>query len=375
MKKDQVIIIGSGPAGLACAAHLNNLNIQYRILEKSDNIGNTWKNHYDRLHLHTNKSSSALPFVRFGPKISKYPARDDVVAYLKKYCRSLNINPILNCEVAKVTKKDDVWHVTSNQGTFLSDKVIIATGNTNQPKMITKKGLNTFPGEVVHSSRYRNGSKYRGKKVLVVGFGNSACEIAICLREHGALPSMSVRSAVNVIPRDILGIPVLKIGILQSKLSPRLADKINKPLITLLIGDIEKQGLKKLPYGPTEQIVKHHQIPLLDIGTMQLIRNKEITVYGEILEVNNSNVHFENDQHESFDAIIMGTGYETGISNFLDISDERMGDIRKPISKRKMFGAEGLYFCGYFVSPTGMLREINIESGMITKHIAELNQL
>jgi indole-3-pyruvate monooxygenase len=85
---------------------------------------------------------------------------------------------------------------------------------------------------------------------LVVGFGNSGGEIAIDLWEHGARPSLAVRSPVNVIPRDLLGIPILAIGILQSKLPPRWADALNAPHLRVVMGDLTRYGLRKLPQGP-----------------------------------------------------------------------------------------------------------------------------
>ncbi len=130
------------------------------------------------------------------------------------------------------------------------------------------EGINSFTGEIIHSSQYKNGKAFPCKKLLVVGFGNSACEQAICLHEHGAYPSLSVRSPVNVLPRDVLGFPVLEIGKLTSLFPSRIADKINAPLIRILVGDITKLGLKKSGYGPREQIEKQKRIPLLDIGTI-----------------------------------------------------------------------------------------------------------
>ena len=120
---------------------------------------------------------------------------------------------------------------------------------------------------------------------MVVGFGNSACEIAIDLYEQGAKPSMAVRSPVNVIPRDVFGIPVLELSLAMNSLPPRFADTINAPLLRLLVGDITKLGLKKLPYGPLEQIQKNASIPLLDIGTIKHIRQGHIRIHDDIDQI------------------------------------------------------------------------------------------
>src|SRR4029079_19122278 len=150
------------------------------------------------------------------------------------------------------------------------------------------KGMETFPGKILHSYGYKTARDFTGQNVLVIGFGNSACEIAIDLYEQAAMPSMSVRSAVSIVPRDIAGIPVLEISMLMRGLSPRVADAINAPLIRLLVGNINKLGLKKLPYGPLEQIVKDGGAPVLDIGTIGHIRKGHIKVLGEIDHIDGS---------------------------------------------------------------------------------------
>ncbi len=371
LKNVSTLIVGASAAGLSCAAHLRRRNIAFNIIEKQNHVGHAWRNHYDRLHLHTNKASSNLPFVKFSGETSKYPSRQQVVEYLKNYCDTLEIQPSFNVSAKKISKSQNNWITETDQGTLVSKNLIVCTGNTNIPRMVKKDGMDTFPGKIIHSSAYKNGKEFKGKNVLIIGFGNSACEIAICLSEHGAQPSLSVRSPVNVIPRDILGIPVLQLGILQSRLSPKFADTLNKPLLKLLIGDIEKYGLRKLPYGPIEQIVRDHQIPLLDIGTMALIKQETIRVFGDVTRIDNDIIHFENSKEGQFDAIIMATGYNTGLDRVLTLTAERRADLKLNIRKRKHFGEENLYFCGYYVAPTGMLREIKLESELIASKICD----
>ncbi len=365
----EVMVIGASAAGLACAACLKSNGIDYEIIEKHDKVGHAWRNHYDRLHLHTPKSSSALPGLKFPRSIPKYPARNQVVEYLERYCTEMGISPHFNTEAQKIHKDKGVWSVQTSNRTFTSNYVVVASGNTNEPNRISKKGLDSFTGQIVHSSEYKNGGIFRGKKVLVIGFGNSACEIAICLHEHGAKPFMSVKSPVNVIPRDILGFSVLQIGTLTDALPPRIADAINKPILDLLIGDITKFGLKKLPYGPKEQISRDHRIPLLDIGTLELIRKGEVIIFPDIEKIEGSNIFFVDGRSKDFDAIIMATGYKTALDKFIELEGERLQDIQKPVKKRNLFGKDRLYFCGFYVSPNGMLREMGIEAKTIARDI------
>ena len=138
-----------------------------------------------------------------------------------------------------------------------------------------------------------------------------------------------------------------------------------------MVGDIEKYGLKKLPYGPREQIIKHNRIPLLDIGTMDLIKKGHISVYGDIIEVKEKEILFDEDKKGSFDVILMATGYDDGLVDWIDFGHGQEEDIRKDVRKRKMLGKDAIYFCGYYVSPTGMIREVKIESKHIVNHLKQ----
>jgi len=371
MDSTYVIVIGAGAAGLASAACLQKEGIDFIVLEKQPKVATGWGNHYDRLHLHTSKKSSALPFKNFDPSVPKYPGRQQVVDYLENYARELNIHPWFNTEVLSVKREGQNWITSANNGVWRSGSVIVATGLNHEPNLPSLNGMSSFNGKVLHSSQYKNGSGFAGKNVLVVGFGNSGCEQAICLHEHGAHPALSVRSAVNVIPRDIFGFPVLEAARLTSILPARLADKINAPLIRMLVGDITKLGLRKSKYGPREQIEKLKRIPLLDIGTIKLIRQGHIKVYGDIIRIEDNTVYFEDGKQQNFDAIILATGYHHNLERFLSLDNDQINDLKNPQGKQTWCGKESLYFCGFYVSPRGMLREIGIEARKIAKDIAD----
>ena len=373
MISTHTLIVGASAAGLASAACLQKEGIEFIILEKYSQVATAWRNHYDRLRLHTSKKWSALPFKDFDPSLPNYPSKQDVIDYLDNYAKELNINPVFNTEVFSIKKEQQLWIIKTSKDTYQSRFVIVATGRNNKPKMAEFGGLGSFKGIILHSSHYKNGKAFGGKRVLVVGFGNSGGEQAICLQEHGAHVSLSVRSAVNVIPRDIFGFPALEIGKLTSLFPAKMRDKINAPLLRILVGDITKIGLKKSPYGPLEQIQKQQKIPLLDIGTIKLIRRGHIMVYGDIIKIADNTIYFENNKQQEVDAIIMATGYEHNLKSFLDLNSERIEDLDKPVRKQSRFGDNDLYFCGFYISPTGMLHEIGIEASKISKDIAKKN--
>ncbi len=367
----QTIVVGAGPAGLAVGACLKHAGIPCMMLEQSDRVGSAWHRHYDRLHLHTDKRNSGLPFLPFPKEYPKYPSRSQVIAYLESYAQQFQLDIKFHQQVTSAHYEDALWEVPTQNNLYHSKNLVVATGYTREPFLPTWPGQGSFKGVLMHSSQYKNGEPFRGKKVLVVGFGNSGGEIAIDLWEQGAQVGLSVRGAVNVIPRDLLGIPILSIGILQSKLPASVADAINAPILRLTIGDITRYGLRKLPYGPITQIRRDARIPLIDVGTLKLIKSGEITVYEGIKEFTEDGVIFTDEKQAQFDAVILATGYRPQVNEILNgISAAVYDENGKPFSSGCETGLPGLYFCGYYVAPTGMFREIGIEARQISASIA-----
>ena len=371
MKETNTLIVGASISGLASAACLTIAGEDFIIIEKQSQVVTPWRNHYDRLHLHTNKKLSTLPDKKFPSHIPLYPTRLELIQYMEEYQDQFDIRPIFHSEAKSIHRNGDYWITETIRETYKSHNLIMATGSFGMPRTIRIRGQETFPGKIVHSSQFKNGKDYAGQRVLVIGFGNSACEIAIDLHEQDAYPSMSVRSAVNVLPRDVFGIPVLQLGLLMSALPPRLADKLNAPLINAITGDIRKLGLEKLPYGPLEQIQKDQSIPLLDAGTLKLIRSGHCTVYHGIDRIENKTVFFTDGEKAAFDSIVAAIGYNKGSGgDIIQVEKYRFDDLNVSLKKQKYFGKDGLYFCGFYVSPTGQIREIALDAKIIARDIA-----
>ena len=222
---------------------------------------------------------------------------------------------------------------------------------------------------MLHSSSYDNGSSFARKNVLVVGFGNSAGEIAIDLHEHGARVSMAVRNAVNIVPRDIFGLSTHVISVMMSRLPTEVADALSSNLRNFVVGDVSPFGLKKAVLGPMTMIKKENRVPLLDIGTIDLIKKGEIKIYPGIEGFDKSEVTFTNGSKQSFDAVILATGFTTNLSSFLPdagmVTDGR-GQIA---GGGKESALPGLFFCGLHNAPAGLLRQIGIEAKRIAKSI------
>jgi indole-3-pyruvate monooxygenase len=365
----ETIVVGASAAGLATAASLRKRGAELFLIEKAPHLGASWRAHYDRLHLHTSRGLSGLPYLPMPRQFPKYPSREQMVSYLEDYARTFDLRPELSVEVKRIRPVGDGWEVeTDRLGALRTKNVVVATGNTRVPHRPSWPGQDSFRGKILHSSEYRNGSAFRGQRVLVIGFGNSGGEIAIDLHEHGALPELSVRGAVNVIPRDLFGLPILAVGLAMDLFPPPLADALSFPLLRLSVGNIEKLGFRKLPYGPAVQINRHGKIPLLDIGTMALIRAGHVKLQPGVERFSETGVVFAGGAQADYDAVILATGFRPRLDAVLEGCPEVLDAEGSPRSSGRE-AAPGLYFCGFYVSPTGMLRAIAKEARQIAKAI------
>lgn len=365
-----VLVVGGSAAGLATAACLRPTGVRVEVLEASDYVGAAWRAHYDRLHLHTPRSASSLPGVPMPRSWPRYPSRAQVVQYLEHYADFQRVLPRFGVTVARVERDGDGWRTSTSEGEWRSRHVVLATGATRVPVRPTWPGMDEFHGDVLHSGEYRNGEPWRGRSVLVVGFGNSACEQALDLVEHGVATHMSVRSAVNVIPRDMLGVPVLQLGIAMRHLPTGLADALAAPLVRLSVGDVRDVGLRRLPYGPNTQIARDRHIPLLDIGTMALIREGRIVVHPGIARFTPTGVVMVDGSTLDVDAVVLATGYRPGLEDLLPDWRAVCDDDGRPRVSGGPTALPGLWFVGQFVAPSGMLREIGREARRVAAAIA-----
>ena len=371
-QKYNTIIIGASAAGLASAACLQKQGISYLLLEQHPHTGHAWRNHYDRLHLNTEKEHSSLPYLPFPKNAPVYVSKADVIEYLERYETMFNLRPRYNQQVKSAYYSENVWNIITATHHFIAQNIIVATGFNRKPFMPEYNGMNEFQGDVYHSSVYKNGISFKEKNVLVVGFGSSACEISICLHEHGAYPSLSVKGPVNIIPRSAGSgklDSLLHSLAWVSKLAPDVVDFINAPALRARYGNYEKYNLQKLPYGPNVQIVKHKRVPVLDIGTFDLIKKGVIKVYPGITRFLKKSVQFNDGNEQSFDAVIFGTGYTSSVSDFLPEALKVTDKWGSPVKSGVESDLPGLYFCGFYPSPAGMLHEIGTEAKKIAAAI------
>ncbi|KAJ8442402.1 hypothetical protein Cgig2_018658 [Carnegiea gigantea] len=378
------VVVGAGPSGLAVAACLKVRGIPSLILDRADCLGSLWRvRTYDRLRLHLPKQFCQLPFLPFPSHFPTYLTRDHFISYLDSYANHFHLRPTLGQAVVEAWFDNTLrlWRVRTSvlqktaipsptdrsytttectagvpgTGTlkeleYLCRWLVVATGENTEPHEPEFEGRGEFVGPVFHSSEYRSGKEFEGKKVLVVGCGNSGMEVALDLCDHNAMASLVVRHSVHVLPQQMLGTSTF--GLLTSLLKwfpVKLVDRFLLVMSRLMLGDTAQLGLTRPSAGPLEYKAISGKTPVLDIGTVAKIRAGDIKVYPEIRRLARQGVEFLDGRKENFDTIILATGYKSNVPSWLkdtNMLSEKDGHPVKPFTEGWK-GENGLYGVGF----------------------------
>ena len=370
MPESGVVIIGAGAAGLSAAAALSRRGIDATVLEQDQAIGGTWARRYDRLHLHTTREFSGLAHFPIPRRYPRYLSRDDVVGYLNEYARAFNLAVVTGATVRTVRAPqpgNDWWTVrVGDAPEWRARVVVVATGQYCQPVLPDWPGRDSYAGRLSHSIEYADASPYAGRRVLVVGAGNSGAEIATDLADNGAAyVALSVRTPPPLVPRDPFGMPVQRTSILLSALPPALANRLGMATVRLTVGDLTRYGFPKARFDPYTT----KRIPIIDVGLVEALKRGRVKVKPALERLSPTGAVFTGGAGEPFDAIIAATGFSTGLASLLgmpDVLDERgepRGRAGEPTAQ------PGLYFIGFTHSLRGHLFEARRASLRLARHV------
>ena len=371
MKKIQNLIIGAGPAGLAVAGRMRHRKIDFEIVEQAPKVAWAWRNHYDRLHLHTVKQLSALPHLPFPEDYPTYVPRAKVVEYMEQYASHFSIQPHFNTIVTSIKKEGDTWLVQTNTDlSFATKNVVVATGVNRIPNVPTWEGQENYTGTIVHSRDYKNPTPFKGKKVLVVGMGNTGAEVAFDLSEHNIDTTIAVRSPITIVPRDVNGQPVQLTAKKLAKIPFGLGDWLGTQIRKLYIGNLTKYGVPMSNVHPTVQLKETGKTPVIDIGTAKAIQAEKIKVRGGIKHFHTNGVVFEDGREENFDNILLATGYHANLDDFMENIGGWLDKYNLPKAPIGTQAYQQLYFVGFDnYKLGGLLGTIQLDSKSVVDAI------
>ncbi|MER5276034.1 NAD(P)/FAD-dependent oxidoreductase [Streptomyces sp. NPDC002809] len=369
-----VYVIGGGPGGLAAAAALREQGVRAVVLEKSGDVGASWRGHYDRLHLHTTRRWSALPGLAMPRRFGRWVSRDDVVRYLEKYVEHHGLEVVTGVEVSRIDRAADGsgWRLTATGGRELTGRaVVVATGYNHTPRIPDWSGRDTFTGELLHASAYRNPAPYAGKDVLVVGVGNTGAEIAVDLVEGGASRvRLAVRTVPHIVRRSTAGWPAQATGILVRRLPVALVDRAGGLMARVAVPDLAEQGLPRPDTGLYSR-VRDGAIPVQDVGLIDAVKGGRVVPVAAVESFDEDAVVLADGTRITPDAVIAATGYLRALEplvGHLGVLDDR----GRPVTHggRTPKQAPGLYFTGFTNPISGMFREMALDAQKIAKRLA-----
>jgi putative flavoprotein involved in K+ transport len=372
--RHEAVVIGAGPAGLAAAAMLSREGIEALVLER-DSIGASWRNFYERLHLHTIRWLSGLPGLPIDRREGRWVSREGVVAYLERYARHQRVNVRESTEVRGLDRDDGGWLIAAAQRPVAARFVVVATGFNRDPDLPDWAGMDAFTGNLVHSLDYRNAVPYQGQDVLVVGAGNSGAEIAVDLIEGGARSVMiSIRTPPNILRRDVAGFPSQLTGILARKLPVPVADRISLVMQRLTVGDLSPYGLPLPPVGAVTR-VNQDSVPILDVGLIDLVKKRRVEVVPAVEGFEGPDVILAGGRRIRPHAVIAATGFRHGLERLVG-KFGLIGTRGRPVvhGPRTHPDAPNLYFIGFTNPISGNLREVGIDAKRIARAVSRVSR-
>ena len=356
-------MIGAGPAGLAVAATLRQRGLPCVVLERAMSVGSSWQQRYDLLHLHTIRWLSGLPGGRIPHRLGRWVSRDDFVRYLDGYAQQFDVRPEFGVTVRRLERSENGWRLTTSDGSREAWAVVVATGYSSVPDLPAWPGRDEFTGMLLHSADYREPTAYRGRKVLVVGAGNSAAEIAVQLVDAGATVIQSVRTPPNIVRRDTLGIPSQLFGIALKHAPAPVLNSVVGLLRKVSVPNLTRYGLPAPDGDGFSQFQRTATVPILDHGFVDRVRDGRITIVPAVDHCDGDRVVLADGSDVRPDVVIAATGFRPGVADMvghLGVLDETgVPIIHGPQNLPEL---PRLYFVGIEVRLSGLLREIGLEA-------------
>lgn len=309
-------IIGAGPGGLAMARSFQSKGIPFDVFEKHSDVGGIWDPTnpgspiYKTAHFISSKTLSAYFDFPMPDHYPDYPDNRQILEYHRSFARTYGLYQHIhfNTPIRNVEKVENRWLVTLANGERRSYAgLVCASGITWDPAMPELAGAADFNGEIIHSVAYNDPDYFRGKRVMVIGAGNSGCDIA-CDAGHSADAAfISVRRGYYFIPKHIFGQPADVFGESSTWIPTRISQSIFALLLKNIVGDLTKVGLPK----PDHKIFESH--PIMNDQLIHNLRHGDVHAKPDIQRLNGDFVEFKDGTREKVDLIVCATGYKWSI--------------------------------------------------------------
>ncbi len=374
---DRFCILGAGTSGLAVAKNFLLGGIPFDCLEREDDLGGNWNygkpcsSVYASTHLISSKKLTEYTDYPMPEDYPEFPGHQQVLEYVRGYARQFDLNRHIqfNTAIEKIEPYGEGWRVVLASGEErLYRGVVIANGHNWDPQFPEYPG--EFSGTVLHSSEYKTPDVLRGKRVLVVGGGNSGCDLAVEASLYAERALLSLRRGYHVLPKFFKGKPMDQCG--ETLLSLRLplwARRIGAALaIRWVLGPPELAGLPR----PDHRLFESH--PTINSRLHGQIAHGELAIRPDIAELQGDRVKFVDGSADDIDAILYATGFRLSFP-FLDARHLSWHEGRPNLFLNIFHPQRDDLFCAGLIQPdSGQWGLVDIQAQLITRYLQALEK-
>ena len=317
----RVAVIGTGAAGLTAIKALRDVGADVAAYDKGDRPGGLWVNNsssgispaYDSLHLNTSKGRTEFADYPMPEEWPDYPSVDHVAGYLADYAQEFGLLDRIRfgTTVTSVERDDGdgSWAVESEPGGAEHfDAVVVANGHNWSPRWPSPPYPGDFDGAEMHAHDYSNQEAFRDKRVLIVGMGNSAMDIAVDASFVSRGPVLlSARRGVHIVPKYLFGRPADATGGAIAFLPWRLRQSLAQTMLRVGVGKPQSYGLP----APAVGLFQNH--PTISDTIMHRLTHGEVESRPGIERMDGGSVRFTDGRADEVDVIVWATGYEVTI--------------------------------------------------------------
>lgn len=315
----KIAVIGAGPSGITALKNLIDQGLDAVAFDRNSEVGGNWiysesESHssvFETTHIISSKTLSQyadFTFDDFDPTVSDYPSHDELRRYFQAYAKKFNLYQfiqfdtlVIHCEQIDAA----IWEITTEKNGLRTvsqfSHLVVCNGHHWKPRYPEYPGK--FTGEFIHSHNFKKAAPFAGKKVLVIGGGNSACDVAVETSRVSAKTAISWRRGYRIVPKFFFGKPSDVVAEGTKWLPIKVRTFLNQILLKIMLGDNKLYGLRPItePFGSTH--------PTINDELLHKIRHGKVLPRLDIKRFDGKKVVFEDGKEEEFDAIVACTGY------------------------------------------------------------------